>query len=109
MISVTLSDFVIKTSQEKRPTGVWVDNAKIAAIGVKVSQGVTYHGFALNINPDLSYFKHIIPCGMPNVEVTSMSDQLGQDNNLHSVIPAIATNFARIFQMKLKWSNLQEL
>ena len=55
------------------PTGVWTGGAKIAAIGVRVSRGVTTHGFALNVAPDLGYFDHIIPCGIEGCRVTSMA------------------------------------
>ena len=58
-------------ASEGHPTGVWVDNKKIAAIGVKVARRVTMHGFALNVSTDLSYFDHIVPCGMPLAPVTS--------------------------------------
>ena len=61
VIISTLAELGIRATAEDRPTGVWVDDAKIAAIGVRVSRGVTMHGFALNVNPDLSYFNHIVP------------------------------------------------
>ncbi len=57
----TLADFGVDAGGDDRPTGVWVGGAKIAAIGVKVSRGVTMHGFALNVDPDLSYFDRIVP------------------------------------------------
>ena len=75
VIISTLAELGIHATSEGRPTGVWVDDAKIAAIGVRVSRGVTMHGFALNVNPDLTYFNHIVPCGMPNASVTSVAEQ----------------------------------
>ena len=75
----TLSEFGITAHSEGKPTGVWVEDAKIAAIGVRVSRSVTMHGFALNVCPDLSFFDHIVPCGMPGARVTSMAQELGQE------------------------------
>ncbi len=75
VIISTLTELDIDSTADDKPTGVWVNDAKIAAIGVRVSRGVTMHGFALNVNPDLSYFNHIVPCGMPDARVTSVSEQ----------------------------------
>jgi lipoate-protein ligase B len=72
-----LADFGIKADRLSGYTGVWIGNRKIAAIGVKVAQGVTTHGFALNVTTDLSYFSHILPCGIPDKGITSMAVELG--------------------------------
>jgi lipoate-protein ligase B len=72
-----LSDFGISSDRLSGYTGVWIGNRKIAAIGVKVAQGVTTHGFALNVTTDLSYFSHILPCGIPDKGITSMAVELG--------------------------------
>lgn len=77
IIITVLADFGIDGRIEPGLTGVWVDNAKIAAIGVKISRGVTRHGFALNVNPDLSWYDHIIPCGITDRPVTAMERVLG--------------------------------
>ena len=61
VLTETLSDFGVRAESEGHPTGVWVEDRKIAAIGVKVSRRTTTHGFALNVCPDLSYFDHIVP------------------------------------------------
>ena len=89
----TLSEFGITARSEGKPTGVWVEDAKIAAIGVRVSRSVTMHGFALNVCPDLSFFDHIVPCGMPGARVTSMAQELGQEIAVSDVIPAISQAF----------------
>ena len=73
VLIATLADFGIRGESDDRPTGVWVGKAKIAAIGVRISRGATTHGFALNVDPDLAYFDRIVPCGMPDVPVTSMA------------------------------------
>ena len=73
-----LSAFGIAGRREPERPGVWAGDAKIAAIGVRVSRGVTSHGFALNVDPDLRYFSYIVPCGLPNVSVTSIAEVLRQ-------------------------------
>jgi lipoate-protein ligase B len=73
----TLQTFGIAGEPAEGKPGVWVNGRKIAAIGVAVSRRVTYHGFALNINPDLSYFDHMIPCGIPGSGATSIERETG--------------------------------
>ena len=73
-----LADFGIEAHREPRYTGVWVGDEKIAAIGVKVARGRTRHGFALNVDPDLAMFDHIVPCGIRDTGVTSMAAVLGE-------------------------------
>ena len=73
----TLADFGVVAGREPGLTGVWVGGAKIAAIGVKISRGVAHHGLALNVNPDLSRYGDIIPCGITDRPVTSMARLLG--------------------------------
>jgi len=74
-------------------SGVWVEDArgarKIAAIGIRVASGVTMHGCALNVNPDLSAFAKIIPCGINDAEVTSMAKELGRDITIAEVQPVV--------------------
>ena len=72
----TLTDFRISAATLGGITGVWVGNAKIAAIGVKISRGVAYHGFSLNVTTDLSYYDNIVPCGIADRPVTSMTHVL---------------------------------
>jgi lipoyl(octanoyl) transferase len=86
-------EFGLAAEQYCDRTGVWIrDNngdRKIAAIGIRVAKGVTMHGFALNVNPDLTPFTRIIACGIPDVEVTSLAKELGRDVQLNEVIPLI--------------------
>ncbi len=83
------SDFGISTERICERSGVWIKDArgdrKIAAIGVRVSKGVTMHGFALNVNPDMSAFSKIVPCGIEDAYVTSMATELGRDINIAEV------------------------
>ena len=105
----TLSEFGITAHSEGKPTGVWVGDAKIAAIGVRVSRSVTMHGFALNVSPDLSFFDHIVPCGMPGARVTSMAQELGQEIAVSDVIPAISQAFGCNFGIDVEWSSVDAL
>jgi len=86
-------EFGLAAQQYCDRTGVWIrDNngdRKIAAIGIRVAKGVTMHGFALNVNPDLTPFTRIIACGIPDVEVTSLAKELRRDVQLSEVIPLI--------------------
>jgi len=79
------------------------DEAKIAAIGVHISRGVTSHGFALNVNTDLDYFNLIIPCGITSRPVTSMAKQLGQPLSLPEVAHSVSRNFGVVFQSQMLW------
>lgn len=86
-------------------TGVWVarENAppeKIAAMGIRVSRWITRHGFALNVCPNLSHFAAIVPCGIHDYGVTSMTRVLGRDISVTSVIPAVVSSFASIFELE---------
>jgi lipoyl(octanoyl) transferase len=77
--------------------------AKIAAIGVHISSGVTSHGFALNVNTDLNYFDLIIPCGITSKPVTSMVKELGQQLSLQEVAHSVSRNFGVVFQSQMLW------
>ena len=104
VIIETLNEFSIKAERSAGETGVWIDTKnnprKICAIGVKTSRWVTMHGFALNVNNDLSYFDHIVPCGIANKKVTSMKNELNVDIDKSEVKKIIIKNFTKIFGMK---------
>ena len=97
VVIAALAGFGIVAHREPRYTGVWVGDEKIAAIGVKVAQGRTRHGFALNVDPDLSMFGHIVPCGIRDRGVTSMAAQLGAAPQMRDVVDAIVAQFTARF------------
>ena len=124
----TCADFAIPTKRVQGLTGVWTDlkghdfsradntqdkeaasaaevgaDAKLAAIGVHISRFVTSHGFALNVNTDLSYFNLIIPCGITAKPVTSMQQELGKPLDLNAVAESISRNFGTVFFSQMLW------
>jgi lipoate-protein ligase B len=94
-----LADFGVTAGRLSGYTGVWIGDNKIAAIGVKVSQGVTTHGFALNVSTDLSLFTHIMACGIPNKGVTSMAQQLRTAPTMAAVEEAVVARFSERFAL----------
>jgi lipoyl(octanoyl) transferase len=95
----TLAEFGMAAGRIPRLTGVWVGESKIAAIGVHLSRWVTSHGFALNVNTDLSYFEYIVPCGLTK-PVTSMA-RLGSTAAWDEVAETLAAHFGRVFERQM--------
>ena len=93
----TLADFGVATTRRPPHTGIWIEDRKIAAIGVAVRRAITYHGLALNVNTDLGYFQRIVPCGLTWAEVTSMQKELGSEQNLGAVRERFLHHFAKLF------------
>jgi lipoyl(octanoyl) transferase len=93
----TLRQFAIEAGRLDEHTGVWVGTDKIAAIGVKATQWITQHGFALNVDPQLEHFSGIIPCGINDKGVTSMSKILGRPLLVDTVMPAVQASLAAEF------------
>ena len=77
VVIATLAEFGLAAHTEPGLTGVWCAGGKVAAIGVKISRGIAFHGFAVNLDPDLAYYRHIIPCGLSDRPVTSAAAELG--------------------------------
>jgi lipoyl(octanoyl) transferase len=102
----TCADSKIPTKRIKGLTGVWTETepeAKIAAFGVHISRAVTSHGFALNVNSDLSFFNLIIPCGITSKPVTSMEKELGKPVPLQDVAHSISRHFGSVFSSQMLW------
>jgi len=103
----TLAAFDIHTTRLTGATGVWIDpggstpTKKICAIGVKVSRGITMHGFALNVTTDLQYFRYINPCGFTDKEVTTMEHELGYQPHMKQVKQVLLENLSEQFGMEL--------
>ena len=93
----TLIEFKIIAQRNEGLTGVWVGDEKIAALGVRISRWVTMHGFALNVNPDLSFYDGIIPCGIFDHGVTSMEQLLGETQNNDNVKNMVIEKFNKYF------------
>jgi lipoate-protein ligase B len=93
----TLADFRLAAVRKPPYTGIWIGNRKIAAIGVAVRRSITFHGLALNVNTDLGYFNRIVPCGLAWADVTSMAQELGDDQSLEHVKTRFLNHFAEIF------------
>ena len=108
-IILTLAEYGISAGRIKGLTGVWIDfeegakdPRKICAMGVKSSRWVTMHGLALNVNTDLSYFDHIVPCGIDDKAVTSMNKELGKTVDIEEVKKKLVKHIASVFEMDLQ-------
>ncbi len=99
---LALSDFGIDGGRIAGLTGVWVGEEKIAAIGVRIARWITSHGFALNVNTDLNYFRMIVPCGITDKGVTSMARLLGHDVGMIEVAGCVAVRFGEVFDRRIE-------
>ncbi len=106
-VIITLKDYGLTSGRIPGLTGVWIDSEnkkkarKICAMGVKTSRWVTMHGFALNVNTDLKYFDHIVPCGIKDKDVTSLAKELGAKQDINQVSEKLKQNVAKLFEMEL--------
>ena len=103
VIILTIAEYGIKGERSEGETGVWIEpgikgkERKICAIGVRCSRWITMHGFALNVNTDLTYFDNIIPCGIANKQVTSTEKELGKKVDFEEIKEKIQYNFKKVF------------
>ncbi|MES2647809.1 MAG: lipoyl(octanoyl) transferase LipB [Bacteroidota bacterium] len=108
VIIKTIAVFGIAGERSKGETGVWLDTGikgserKICAMGVRCSRWITMHGWALNVNTDMSYFDHIIPCGIAEKKVTSMQQELGRTVNMNEVKSVLVEKFSEVFDVEIK-------
>ncbi|MEO6329671.1 MAG: lipoyl(octanoyl) transferase LipB [Ginsengibacter sp.] len=104
---LTLGEYGVTGERSKGETGVWIDpgmfgrERKICAMGIRCSRWITMHGFALNVNTDLSYFENIIPCGIQNKQVTSIEKELGYKVSFEEVKAQLKDNFEKVFNVKI--------
>ena len=115
VVILTLIEFGIKAARSLGETGVWINpdikgkERKICAIGVRCSRWITMHGFALNVNTDLNYFKKIIPCGIQNKEVTSIEREIGRKVDFEEVKEKIKENFMKVFSVEFLREEIKTL
>ena len=108
VIILTLQEYGLKGERSIGETGVWLDPGipgrarKICAMGVRCSRWVTMHGFALNISNDLSYFNHIVPCGIPDKSITSVEKELGRTLSIAEVKQKVLQNFSNVFGVEIR-------
>jgi lipoyl(octanoyl) transferase len=107
VIILTMADYGLKGERSPGETGVWLDASitgkerKICAMGIRCSRWITMHGFAFNINTDLTYFDYIIPCGIQNKQVTSLEKELGRRLDMEEVKGKVKRNFEKVFNVEL--------
>jgi lipoyl(octanoyl) transferase len=97
----SINDFGVECGRIAGLTGVWVGDEKVAAIGVRISRWITSHGFALNVNTDLDYFQMIVPCGITDKGVTSLSRLLGRSVDVTEVARVVASHFSNVFDREM--------
>ena len=102
VVIATLTEMGITANRESGNTGVWTSQGKLSAIGVKISRGIAFHGFALNVNTDLAYYQNIIPCGIADRPVTSMASILGQPVDIELVRYGMVYQFGREFGWRME-------
>lgn len=102
-------DFGIRAGRREKLTGVWVDGCKLAAIGVRISRWITSHGFALNVETDLGFFRHIVPCGITACSVTSFRELLGRPVNLSQVEECVTEHMGELFGRSMRLAAPEQL
>jgi len=98
IIILTLKDYGIPSSRKDGMTGVWIEDDKICAMGVRISRWVSMHGFALNLNPEMKYYDGMIPCGIQEFGITSLSELLNENIDINEVIESITKNFLQVIK-----------
>ena len=102
VVITALAEMGVSATCESGNTGVWTDQGKIAAVGVKISRGIAFHGLALNVNTDLAYYQNIIPCGIADRPVTSMAAILGKQIDMKLVRNRLSYQFGQEFGFRME-------
>ena len=100
LLIAVLNEYNIDAHIRKGKPGVWVDDRKIGSIGIRVSRGVTTHGFSINVNTDMNYFSNIISCGIDDILMTSMEKELGREFFIDDIKQSIILHFNRLFNIQ---------
>lgn len=101
----TCADFGLSATRIKGLNGAWIEDRKVGAVGVRISRWVTMHGLALNANSDLSHFDLIVPCGLQDKAVTSISAELGRTIRVPDVTGPLARHFAELYDTEVEWQD----
>jgi len=105
----SLRDFGIEGTRNRLNRGVWVGESKIGSIGVAITRWVTYHGFSLNVSPNMNHYSLITPCGLDGIEVTCMRELLGREPDHPRVRDGISRHFQEVFQIQLARMDMEDL
>ncbi len=109
VIIATLAEFNIKGEKKEKMIGVWTEGGKICSIGVAVKKWVSFHGFALNVNTDMTYFDLIVPCGIKSVKMTSIEELLGSEVPMGEIKKSIIRNLSVVFNKNAEQRCLEEI
>lgn len=101
----TCADFGISATRSAGLNGAWISDRKVGAVGVRISRWVTMHGLALNANTNLRHFELIVPCGIQDKAVTSLSVELGRTVSVAEVIAPLAAHFAALYDAEIEWAD----
>ena len=102
----TCADFGVDATRVPGLNGAWIDDRKIGAVGVRISRWVTMHGLALNASTDLSHFDLIVPCGIQDKAVTSLSAETGREISVDDVVEPLALHFAGLYDSEAQWRDV---
>ena len=105
----TLGDFGIEGTRNRINIGVWGGDSKIASIGVAITRWITYHGFSLNVSPNMNHYSLITPCGLEGIEITSLRKLLGKEPDHRRVRGSISRHFQQVFEMELEGMDMEDL
>ncbi len=101
----TCADFGLAATRVEGLNGAWIGGRKVGAVGVRISRWVTMHGLALNVNSDLTHFELIVPCGIQDKAVTSVSAELGRTVGVADVLDPLARHFAGLYDTDVEWED----